>query len=300
VILFLLLLIILDFVYLYPGSEALLSGRTDAVMSDGTDISSLPFLHDAIVQVFREHPSRFFYGSIYIDHTNPDRGTGEWIPWNERWIVLFHSLFFPVEQLSAAFTATILILNGLAMFLLCAYIGWSPWVGSAMGVAWAFNAYTRARAKVHPALAGIYHVPLIFLGLYLVARGKGWRSLLAAVVAFLVAGTVAHYYLITTLFLSPFFLLFLTLQPEFKKRRFMIFQRLAIAVTPLLIFLAWNFIFAVPSDAKVGAVETMNFRNFKDGQNDPFLDVFYAHPIDFLAGDIALEPRTYDWNFYGV
>lgn len=208
----------LDYAYLYPGSEALFSQRTDEVMSDDTDGAPLPYAYDAIIQAFKKSPSRLFYGTVYVDFPNPEHGSAFWMPWNERWIMLATAPLFPLEQLSTAIVFVLLLLNALAMYALCRYLKWNRSVSAGLALAWAFCAFTRARAKVHMSMAGTYHMPLVFLGLYLCTRGKTWRSVAAAAAAFLLAATVIHYFLVTMLFLSPLFLLFVALQPETRQQ----------------------------------------------------------------------------------
>lgn len=285
----------LTFAYLYPGSLALVEGRTDLVMSDGTDPAALPYAYDQLQQVWKKNPANFFYGTVYSESGDPERGSAFWMPWNERWIALLASYIFPIEQVSTAFIFCLFLFNFGAMYALGRYLRW-PWVVSAaLAIAWAFNCYTRARAKVHGALVGTYHLPLIFLGLFLVARGKGKGSIAVAALCFLFAGTVAHYYLATCVFISPLFLAFLFLQPESRKQTKKILLRFVTAIVPLILFLGFNFVFSIPPGAKITDSESKN-SEWIQGQEDPFLDIFYAHPIDYLAGDIALEQPISDIN----
>ena len=161
----LLLFIALTYVYLNPGGRAMLDGRTDIALGDGTDSAPMPYYYDLLLQTWKNHPSRLFYGSVYFESIDPEHGTPMWHPWNERWLVILSSKFIPLEQLTTAYLFWLFVLNGFFMFLLGRYLGW-PWpISLGIGIAWAFNCFTRARAKVHLALAGIYHLPLIFLRL---------------------------------------------------------------------------------------------------------------------------------------
>lgn len=283
-----LILIALGFFYLAPGSEALLRSRTDAVMSDGTDPTSLPYMYDQVIRVWKERPTDLFYGAVYQPNGDGDRGVAYWMPQVERWLVVLYSYFFPVEQLSTAFAWSLLVLNGLGMFLLCRYLGWNLLLSYSLAIAWAFNCYTRARAKVHMALAGIFHLPFIFLGLFLVVRGKTYRSVLAAALCFLIAATAAHYYLVTMVFLSPFFLLFLGAQPEMKRKWPAIFKRMAIAVLPALALLAFNRFAPVPPHAQITSDQSMNNEWLASTEISPFLRIYRAYAIDYFGGDISL------------
>lgn len=287
----------LTYLYLYPGSAAMLEGRRDLFLSDGTDPTTIPALYDVILQTWQKHPSHLFYGTVYAEAWDPDRGSSFWVPWNERWLVVGLSNFLVTEQIYAGFAFCLLVLNALAMFGFSAYMGHPRWISLGLAFSWAFCAYTRARAKVHGALAGIYHLPLIFLGLLMIVRGRDKRTLVGAALSLLLAGSVAHYYLVTSVFLSPLFLLFVVIQPEFKTEWKRISIRMALAVVPLLLFLGFNFAFPLPPDARMSAANTLEFGWTDPSQTDPYLYVFHAFPEDYLAGDISLTPNSaVDWN----
>ncbi len=276
------------YAYLYPGSEALLAGRTDSVMGDGTDSASLPYGYSIFKNIFETHPSRLFYGSVYSEAGDPEKGQSLWIPWNERWLSVFLGYIVPVEQMSTAFILFIMILNGLAMYLLCEYLKWNRWVSVALSFAWAFNVYTRARAKVHGALAGTYHIPLIFLALLIVVHGRSKRSLVAAMALLLFAGTVAHYYLVTSIFLAPLFIAFVYIQPEARAHLKLVTTRFVLASLPLIFFMGSSYYFMLPSEAPITKAESIAEEVMPDGSAHPFLEVFHAYPIDYLAGDLGM------------
>ncbi len=289
------LLVTGGYFYLFPGSLALLEGRTDVVMSDGTDSMSQSFGYDMLKDLWQNNPSRFFYGAIYYDGADPEKGTALWYPLSDRWLGLLASYVFPVEQVSTAYVYALIVLNGLCMFLLCSYLGWARAVGFALSFAWAVNCYVRARAKVHTAMVGIYHLPLIFLGVLLVVRGRSWRSLLAAMVALLLAGTTAHYYLVTCVFMSPLFVIFALVQPGVRARWKKVLLRFTLAVLPLIGLLAANFYFVVPPYAKITSEES---KSYGVGEADVsiFQMVYAARPIDYLGGDIALQNAQSEIN----
>ena len=118
-------------------------------------------------------------------------------------------------------------------------------------------------------------------------------------VAFLLAGMVAHYYLITSVFVSPLFVAFLIMQPEFAKSWKRVSLRMVAAVVPLVIFLGWNFFCPLPSDAKVTAAESTH-AGFTEAEeyemNRAFLNTFYTRFVDFFAGDIALQQNGTELN----
>lgn len=285
----------LTYAYLYPGSQALLTGDTARVMSDDTDPADLPYTYDQTLRTWAEHPSRFLYGSVYIDGRDPERGLPLWMSFGERFSVITLGQFVPLEQLSTAVVALALLANAAAFFALTRTLGWSTWIGLALSLAWAFNPFTRARAQVHPAMAAIYHLPLIFLALTLIARGRDRRSLGLAALALLGAGCVNHYFLITTFFLSPLFLVFLFTNANGERTR--VFKRLALAAVPLVVLLGFALSHPVPPDARVSMLEAVpRTGDAPDGHVHPFLTAFAADPRDFLTGDLALPPGPSDWN----
>lgn len=291
------LLILLAYAYLYPGVDALLEKRTDTVMSDDTDPATLPYQYGNLIKVWSEHPSRLFYGTVYYEGHDPEHGIAYWMPWSERWIVLAYSNLFPVEQLSTAFIFTLMILNALAMYALARYLNWNRSIASGLAIAWAFCAYTRARAKVHGAMVGTYHLPLIFLGLFLVVRGKSRKSLAAAAACFLASVTTATYYIVNSIFLAPLFLLFIAMQPEMRRDWKKISLRFAAAILPSLLFLGMNYLYTIPSGTKLSYEKSFpQGGEIPGNETHPFLIVFAAHPIDYLGGDIALDASRSDPN----
>lgn len=291
ILLTILFLASLGYLYLYPGSQALIEARTDTVMSDGTDPTTLPYMYDRVVRIWKQHPTDLLFGAVYHREGDGDRGVAYWIPQSERWLVVLYSYLFPLEQISTALVWTFLILNGLAMFLLGRYLGWNPWLSYGLSLAWAFNCYTRARAKVHMALAGIFHLPLVFLGLFLIVRGKSYRSTLGAAACFFIAATAAHYYLVTLVFLSPLFLVFVIGQPGFKKAWRTWLKRLTFALLPAIFLLAFNRFVPVPPDAQITSDQSMNNEWLQSEDMSPFLRIFHARIVDYFGGDISLGGR---------
>lgn len=290
-----LLLIGLGYAYLYPGSAALFEGRTDVVMSDDTDASGMPHVYDKVRQIWLEHPSWLLYGSLYLTDLDPSGGLSYWMPWCERILALLLSPFFVLEQLTTAVSFALMLLSGLSMFALARYLRWPYALAVGLAIAWAFCPFNLARAKVHVAMTALFHLPLIFLALFKLARERTWRSVAIAAVLLLLATTTVHYFLITTLFLSPGFLVFFGLQPEVRAAGRKAWGRLALAVAPALAFLALSFAFPLPpaADHEHAYPRTGETR---DGSLHPFLTIFAARPIDYLGGDIALRNVPTDSN----
>lgn len=289
--------LLLGYLYLYPALNPIFQGRVDTVMSDNTDPAALPYQYEEILDVWKENPSRFFYGAIYSESFDPEMGFAYWMAWSERWFVVLLSYFLPLEQISTGVVFSLMMLNVLCMYGLCRYLGWSRSVSYGLGIAWAFCAFTRARAKVHMSMAGIYHVPLIFLGLFLVVRGKSWRSAALAAGCFLLSVMTVHYFIVTSAFLSLFFLGFLFLQKEFWLNWKKSVIRLLVAVAPAVLFLGHNFINTIPSDVKMSADKSVpETGKMPDGRPHPFLYTYAAKPIDYLTGDLSLEFKPNDLN----
>lgn len=290
-------IILLAYLYLYPGLNPIFTGEKNIVMSDNTDPAGLPFQYEKMLRVWQEHPSRFFLGSIYSDSEDPTQGTAYWMSWSERGLLLFNSYFLPLEQISTGIVFCLLLVNALAMYLLCRYLKWDRWISYGLAIAWTFCAFMRARAKVHMSMIGTYHVPLIFLGLFLVIRGKTWRSLVGAMACFLVAVTTIHYFIVTSAFLSPFFLAFVGIQPEFRAAWKKVSLRLIGAAIPAILFLVFNLTFTIPSNVRMSAQNAIpETGKTADGGLHKFLFYYAAHPIDYLTGDLSLERKANDLN----
>lgn len=266
-------------------------------MSDDSDPAGLPYVYQQIIDVWKSKPSHMFYGAVYSDTWEPEKGTAIWTPWSERWIAALGSYFVPVEQISTLLVVILALFNFLTFFILCRYLGWNQWISIGLALCWAFNAFTRARAKVHMSMTGIYHVPLIFLGLLLIARGRSWKSVAGAALCFLIACTTTHYFIVTSAFLSLFFLVYLCLQPEFMRSWKEKAARLLVSAVPLLLFLGFNFLYPIPEGTRMSLQDSVPKTGDRiQGQMHPFLYYYSAEPVDYLTGDIALQVERSDLN----
>ena len=285
---------LLAMAYVYPGGTAMLERRTDIVMSDGTDASTLPYQYSLLRSTWRTTPTRL-YGAVPAATLAAPEGFALWIPWIERSVVVALAPLFPVEQLSTVLVVVLMVLDGLAMYPLGRRFGWSRSLSLAIAIASAFNATTRARAKVHMSLVGMFHVPLVFLGLLLVAKGKGWRSIAAAAACFAAAVTVAHYYLITLTFLVPWLLVYLLVSAGSSSRWLRVGVRIAAAAVPAVMLVGWSYSKPLPPDfIKPGTVVTPSTGEVQGGQPHPFLTLFAARPVDYITGDVGIGIT--DWN----
>jgi hypothetical protein len=181
-----------------------------------------------------------------------------------------------------------MVLNGTSMYFLGKILKINRVIAFGMGVAWAFCAYTRARAKVHMGLVGIFHLPLVFIGLYLIYKKKDLKSFFFATICFFIASTMSFYYVVTLVFLAPFFVGFAYISSENKSTLFNGTKRLMIALLPAITWLLLSVTHPVP---KVFISDKSPFPN--TGQPPvgyiyhPFLDWFGSHPIDFFTGDVG-------------
>jgi hypothetical protein len=280
--------LVLTGLYLSPGTEALLEGRTDTVLSDDTDPSPLPYTYETLRRIFDHRPADFFFGAVVSDRGSPSGASALWIPWSEKWTVLAASFFIPYEQISTFFVYILLVANALAMYALCRYQAWSRNIALALAMAWAFNPYTLARAKVHMALAGTFHLPLIFLGLLLIVKGRDGRSLVFAALCFLAATTTAHYLIITAAFVSPFYFLYLGIQRD-RLPWARLIGRTLLATLPAVLFLLFCLKFPVPPHAQLSLEKTrpQSLLDVPEGTLHPFLTRFAVRPSDYLTGNVA-------------
>jgi len=290
-----LFLLLLCSAYLWPGMQPVLQGDTTRMMSDGTDGTTLPYMHGAIVDLWKNRPRELFFGAVPSRHLGAPEGLALWIPWSERFSVVALSPFVPLEHISTVFIALAMLFNALCMYALGRYLGWSRSLALAMAIAWAFSPFTRARAQVHLGFAATFHIPLALLGVMLAVHGKSWRSLLAAGLALLAAGTAPLYFVIALAFLSPFYMGLGLLAGAWGRPLPQVLVRLTVAVLPVVGFLSWSYLKPLPNSfIEAGAVAQPPTGGVPGGPVHPFLDRFAAHPVDYFTGDVAMG--DVDWN----
>jgi hypothetical protein len=289
------LLAVLCYFYLSPGLDLALMGQKDKVMSDGTDPTTLPFQYGLVKYHLAHSPGQLFYGAIPNPVAEAPEGNALWMPWIEKIIAVFLVPFAPLEQLQTWVVFFLLLLNGLAAYWFGRAHGWPKPVCVALAICWAFNPFTRARARVHNSLTGIFFLPLIFVGLHYVKHRADRRSLAYAAAAFLLAATAAQYYILMIAFLTPLFLLYIYWPRDSQNPRAAAVRAL-IAVIPAALFTAWCFLKPLPSDfVKPGLRAMPATGDYKDASGvHPFLRAFASHPIDYFAGDTGIGAS--DWN----
>lgn len=285
-------LFILSFLYLSPGGTLLLEGRKDQVMSDGSDPATLPFSYSVIIDHAHNNMKNLFFGAVPTERLNPPEGFSIWVTWLEKAVVSFFSPVVTVEQLSTLFTWIQFFLGAVGFYCLALTMGWSRVVGFALAICWAFSAYTRARAKVHPALAGTYFLPFAFLGLNLALQKRSVKSLLMGASALLLTITAAHYYLIILVFLAPWILLYIYLKADWKTQWKTLAPNLFAVVFPAVCFLAWSYLKPLPADwVKSETITYLKTGDAAPGEMHPFMTRFAAHFVDYFTGEIAIGTK---------
>ena len=268
---------------------ALLQNKIDTVMSDGTDIVGSPYLVSSIINLFKTMPSQLFFGSVNIPQVSAPDGYSLWWPAMERILIIFSSFFIVPEQISSAIVILSMVFNGIATYALGKILEINKFISFGMGFSWAFNAYVRARAKVHSDMVGIYHLPLIFLGLYLVFKRDDKKSLIIAAFCIFIAALVPFYYVVTLAFLSPLLLYFSYLLVDNKPSFFKSIKRLPLALLPAFVWLTFSVTHPTPSIYKNNNSSFPKTGEVPQGYSyHPYLDIFSSHPIDFFTGDVGI------------
>ena len=276
---------ILAYFYLLPATRYWVQGRTDLFLSNGNDSLTFPTQIGILVRAFRERPSLLLYGTVHTTMYNPPAGTGLWIPWIDRILLLVGAGVAPLEAVPAFYAWALSLLNGAAFYACGRIQGWKKPACFGLALAFAFNPYTRARLAVHPSLAALYFLPLVFLAIRLIQTRKGWKSGFIASLSLLGAITTAHYYWMILIALLPV----LAIQALWRQRYWRrILVRLAIASIPALFLLGWSVSHPLPPDlVQTGVVQSPTIHSY-------FLVQFAARPIDYLGQDLMFGLR--DWN----
>lgn len=279
--------LLLSLLYIYPAQSPFLSSDTTLVLSDGSDPVTFTYQFAFLKKTFVENPKELLFGSVFNPHMDAPYGVNLWIAQTERVIVIFLSFFLPVEQISTGLVLVYMTLDGFIMFLLARAMNIPNLVSWGMGCAWAFNAYTRARAKVHMGLVGIFHIPLVFLALIFVSKKKKSHKM-AALVFFIIVASSSHYYVVTLAVFTPLLLAFAWIQrdPSDSKKKFVL--NLFSLTVPAIAFLAYNLLVPVSPWSNNTAPYFPPTGMHKTDEYHPFLDRFGAKPIDYFTGDIAI------------
>lgn len=279
----------ITYVYIFPGARWMFDGRKDIAMSDGTDPAASPMQYTVLINNLRENPLSFFYGAVPTVQYNYPEGMAVWFPWAEKAIIAVTHPFFALEQLYTWNAFVMIFLTALSFYFLGRYLGWSRNLSFAGSIAFAFTAYARARAKVHNTLAGLFHLPLIFLALEILIRRRDKKAIWMSAGLFVLASTVAQYYIILTAFFAPFLLWYFFSHPTVVSNWKHEAKRLTLSVIPAALFIMSTLLFSVPAEMKEKAVVAPKTGDSESWPH-PFLSRFAAHPIDFVTGDVAIGP----------
>jgi hypothetical protein len=279
--------LVISLFYIHPAQINFINFDERIFLSDGTDTLTSPYHFSYLKQLFLTEPMSLLHGAIPGKFLGIDETFALWIPMIERFITVIFGFVIPPEQISTAIVILSMTFNGFFMFLLSRLLR-IPILGSwGLGLAWAINAYTRARAKVHVGLVGIYFLPLIFLSLLLLKK-ESRKYLILGSIGFLISSFSPFYYVITMSFISPFFLGFYFLnQPDLKLQSF---KKLILALLPSLLWLIWSTLSPLPP--KYTSSSSSPFHSSQNPSetktNHPFLEIFGAKSIDYFSGDIGL------------
>jgi hypothetical protein len=285
-----LLLAVLAYFYLLPASLLALRGDTSLILTDGGDAVTAPTVYWTMVEAVTREPARLLFGTVYTELLHPPEGYGLWMAWQDRVLVTILGSVVPVEVVPTALVWALMVLNGLSFYAFGRVEGWRRPVCLALGIAFAFSVYTRARAFVHPSLVGLYVLPLAFLALRLTQRARRPRELVLPALALLGCATSSHYYILMVAAVSPL-LLWFYLRDLPRGTRLAGTARLAAVAAPAILFLGWNLLATAPPQlAGKQAV-------FRPPVMTHWLTEFAARPSDYLVGDIAeKKDRQPDWN----
>jgi hypothetical protein len=280
--------------YLAPASSLMWARDRAHLMSDGGDATTLPFIYHVILQQAHDSLRNLLYGSIYNPQLGPPFGSGMWVPWLERWLVVLFGTVLPVETLPTAFVWVLMVLAGMCFYAFARLENWPTLLAASFAFAYAFNPYTRARASVHDALVGIYCMPLMFVALSYLKREATPRRIAVSSLLFILSLWTAHYYILILVAIAPLFLWFQIRSDEVPanaalSQRFAGWRRigpLALAALPAVAFLAWNYLYplAPGTPATHAAVASQD-------AGEVFMHVYAARPIDYLSNDVAFGPR---------
>lgn len=289
-------IVAVGYVYMLPLSRDIFRPNTSRMIGDGTDLTSLSWGYRIIMDAWLHEPSRLLFGSIFTENTNAPMGSVLWTPWIERILVPLLWPFTDDANVVTAMAWALMALTGVSTYVYGRLLKWPRLVSLAMGICFAYNSFTRARANVHTAFCGLFGIVAIFIALELLSN-REWmkpervkRSLVWASVALFVATLSPHYYLVIFITLVPFFAVYFLLRARSARLPLLpSMGRLLLCSLPAVLFLAWNFAMPVaPKYAgRIQAIPEIRKEHLE------YLHAFGAHPIDYLGFDLKLGDK--DW-----
>jgi len=281
--------------YLAPASSMMWARDRAHLMSNGGDATTLPFNYHVVQRAAEASAHNLLYGSIYNPQLGPPAGSGIWVPWLERWLVVLFGKVLPVETIPTAYVWVLMVLAGVCFYAFARLERWPRLLAFSFAFAFAFNPYTRARGVVHEALVGIYCIPLAFVALRYLKRLATPLRIAVSAALLVFALWTAHYYIMMLAAISPLLLWYQFRDDENTPAGRSVWPRLeqwarlrtlALAAAPALIFLAWNVLRPLAPDAPHthAAAPTQEFAQM-------YLRVYGARPVDYLTNDVALGSR---------
>lgn len=276
---------ILALIYIHPAEIPFLTFSTAQALSDGTDPQAFPYNFQAFIDLLITRPFEAFWGAVYFPQLGGPHGSVLWMSMSERIQAVVLGLILPIEQVATGFALLGMTLNGFFMYLLGKELKIPRPISWLMGFAFAINAYTLARARVHMGLVGIYHLPLVLLSLFWLFRNDR-RGLILSSMAFLAISFFPHYYVVTISLFAPLLaIVYFKLKPsqiDYKVAT----KRIVLALIPATLWLGFSLSFPVsPKNQKVTQIYPITGETTQEYH--PFLDVFSLNPIDLFSGDIS-------------
>ncbi len=283
-----LILFSLTYLYLSPGSRFLFEGKKDVVLSDGTDQLTAPYIYSLVLDRLAQHPTEFFYGAVYSEKVNPPMGFVFWMNWLEKIFLVISTFFLPLEQINAGISFAFIFLSGFSMFCLGRFLSWNKWISLGMGMSWGFNAFTLARAKVHPGFTALFFLPLLFIVLKMIQEKMTTKNKIIAAIILLIAFLGPQYFIVTTAFLLFFWLVYLYLISEgINSFKLKLKNLIVVSIIPIFV-LIWIMIMPVPSEVKNQVIDLYPATGESTSGVHPFMYQFAADPLDYLSGNLGL------------
>lgn len=278
--------LLMALLYIHPGELPFFSGSETLALGDGTDPAAISYYFEFLVRRFFESPFDFLFGAIHLPYTDAPSGMSLIIPMGQRIAVLMMAPFVAPEQMATGLVLIGMVLNGLCMYVLARLLKIPRVVAWGMGLAWAVNAYTRARAKVHMGSVGIYHLPLVFIGLHLVAKGGKRNSILAAF-CFLTVAFMNQYFIVMLVPLVPILLWHAHRSKRPPGPAMLFWRRLVLCALPGTLWLLSNLIMPMPPWVKFDGPVMPKTGETREAYH-PFLSRFAARPMDYFTGDVGI------------
>lgn len=277
----------LTYLYLYPGSQLMITKSQSMTMSDGTDPLTLPFQYSIFANYFETNPRLLLYGAIPTHQFNAPEGMALWTPIQERIFGILGYYLFGAEQAGTFVAFCMLLASALSVVVLMRLLNFNYNISMATAIAVSFTAFSRARAVVHLGFLSLYSLPLIFIAIHLLKKPTSKKNVALSSFCLLLAGITCHYYLFIFAFAAPVFFIYL-LWGESKKINQVL--KLVIASVPVVVLMGFSILKATPSDYPLGHSAVPESGKTNSGETHSFVERFRAYPVDFLTGELKISP----------